>query len=648
MTTKVVTTCTRDCPGCCGLSATVDAGRLTGLGVNPDFPLGRGGVCAKARAYVDRVYDPERVVTPLRRTRAGFERVGWSDALDEMADKLLATREKHGPEAVLYYMGYGERTALKLLNARFFNLFGGVTTLSGSLCGGTGQASQNLDFGERISHDPLDHLNAQSVILWGRNPVVTQHSLLWVLRDLKKQGKTLLVVDPTPSATARVFGGHIAVRPGGDVWLAMAAAGRVMERGLVNDRFISEYGEGFKEFSSLVKRYTVDDMAYRAGVLLDDVDRLASAMTNGAPAAILLGWGLHRRKTAHQSIRAIDALSAMTGNIGIAGGGVSQGFEEYGPYDPAIWGEDLAEPRRKLSMPSIGRSILEAKDPGIEMIVVSAANPVCMAPQAKLTRRAFEKTPFVVSMAQFLDDTSELADLVLPCATFLEERDVVAGYGHNYVGPVNKAIEPVGECRSQFDIFMDLASRFEFGSELIDTEERWLTRILRPLFDKGVTLADIEAGPIRIPDAPFVPYADKIFPTPSGKFRFMTEFVEEVPNETESYPYRLLSVGGAKFLCSERTMASHVGLPEISMAYEEVQRLGVSDGDAVEVCSPYGRLQAQCKSVKGQRRDVVIIPRGGWIKAGHGVNLLTRDGASDVGEGTPYYDCTVSVKPMGD
>ncbi len=646
MTKNVVTTCTRDCPGCCGLHATVSNGRLTGLGVNPKYPLGHGGVCAKARKYIDRVYDPERVVTPLRRTRAGFESVSWDAALDEMADRLLDVRLKHGPEAVLYYMGYGERTALKLLNARFFNLFGGVTTLSGSLCGGTGQASQNLDLGERISHDPLDHQHAQSLILWGRNPAVTQHNLLWVLRDLKKKGKNILVVDPAPTATARIFGGHIAPRPGGDVWLAMAAAGRVMEWGAVDTDFVHNHAEGFDAFAAVVQQYTVADMAERAGVSLDDVDRLASALTEGSPAAILLGWGLHRRKDAHQSIRAIDALSAMTGNIGVSGGGVSQGFEEYGPYDPEIWGDGLVGPGRKLSMPSVGRSILDATNPGIEMIVVSAANPVCMAPQAGITQQAFEKTPFVVSLAHFLDDTSELADLVLPCTTFLEERDIVAGYGHNYVGPVNKAIEPVGLCRSQFDIFMDLARRFDFASEYIASEDLWLERILRPLLDKGVSLADIEAGPVRIPDAPYVPYEDKVFPTPSGRFRFMTEFVEEHPKETEDYPYRLLSVGGPQFLCSERTLASHGEFPEIMLSLDEGKRRGITDGTIVEVVSPYGRLQAQCMLIQGQRPDVALMHRGGWIKAGHGVNLLTRDGASDVGEGTPYYDCTVVVKPV--
>ncbi|MFP4422874.1 MAG: molybdopterin-dependent oxidoreductase, partial [Desulfococcaceae bacterium] len=170
---RVVTTCTRDCPNTCGLVVEVRNGRAVGIRGNPAHPFTRGRACAKAPRFLERVYGDHRVTRPLRKTGSGWRPVSWRDALDELAERMADVREKYGPEAVLYYQGYGARTALKLLNVRFFNQIGGATTLRGSLCGGTGQAAQDLDFGRRISHDPLDHLNSRTVILWGRNPAVT-------------------------------------------------------------------------------------------------------------------------------------------------------------------------------------------------------------------------------------------------------------------------------------------------------------------------------------------------------------------------------------------------------------------------------------------------------------------------------------------
>ena len=181
---KIITTCTRDCPNTCGLEATVENGRLIRLTGSKKHPLTRGLACHKTSKYIDRVYSKERITKPMMRGPSGWRQVSWDEALDVIAVKMKTIRDEDGPEAILYYQGYGERTALKLLNKYFFNLFGGVTTLHGSLCGGTGQASQNLDLGNRISHDPLDHYNSKSMILWARNPVTTQIGLVPIIKAI--------------------------------------------------------------------------------------------------------------------------------------------------------------------------------------------------------------------------------------------------------------------------------------------------------------------------------------------------------------------------------------------------------------------------------------------------------------------------------
>ena len=377
----VISTCTRDCTNTCGLIAFVKNGRLKALKGNPEHPYTRGSVCHKAAGFVRRIYSPERVLSPLRRINGRWHEISWDEALDEIADRMKAIRGEFGPEAILYYQGYGERTALKLLNRRFFNHFGGVSTTYGSLCGGTGQAAQDLDLGRRISHDPLDHHNAAAMILWGRNPVSTNIALVPIIREIRKKGAPVILVDPLPSNSLPLCDLFVQIAPGSDAFFAMAVAKKILAAGGHHLAFVENHAEGFEGFRRIFDRFSIKQLITRCDISESHVDRMAEILMIHHPTAILLGWGLHRWAYGHYAVRCIDALGAMTGNLGVPGGGVSQGFEEYGPYDPEGWGDDLAPQRRKLLMAAIGEEIMQARDPKIKMIFVTAANPVCMATQ---------------------------------------------------------------------------------------------------------------------------------------------------------------------------------------------------------------------------------------------------------------------------
>ncbi|MFO7597512.1 MAG: molybdopterin-dependent oxidoreductase [Desulfocurvibacter africanus] len=643
---RVVTTCTRDCANTCGLIATVNNGRLVKLEGDPNHPLTRGVACMKAAKYIQRVYDPERITTPLIRTHGQWRRASWDEALDLVAECMKAIRDKSGPEAILYYQGYGERTALKLLNKYFFNLFGGVTTLRGSLCGGTGQASQELDFGSpRTSHDPLDHYNSASMVLWARNPVSTNISLVPVIRDIRKRGGRVILVDPARSKSVALADRHIAPRPGGDVYLAMAAAKLVLQAGAEDRAFLGKHSVGAVEYLRILERHSVEELCALAEVSTDDAAFLADTLMRQKPTSMLLGWGLHRHEFAHHSIRAIDALGAISGNIGVPGGGVSQGFEEYGPYDQRLWGDGLNPPRRTLLLPRIGEEILGAVNPEIRMIYVTAANPLCMAANSGKVSEAFKKAEFVVYSGHFMDDTADHADVFLPATTFLEEHDAMASYGHNYLGPVNRAIEPVGECKSEFHMFCELASRFPFAEQYRRNVDDWLYDLCAPARAQGCDMQSLKKGAFRC-DAPMVPYAARTFHTPSGKFQFMTAFdPAEVSGRNPDYPYRLLTIAPHAYICSERTMAEHEPLPIVRLNEQEAEERGLRDGMTVLVASPVGQAKALLRTEAGLRRDILVADRGGWVKAGHGLNRLTKDLASRVGRGTPYYETSVSVSP---
>ncbi len=643
---EIYTTCTRDCPNTCGLVAQVENGRLVKLKGAPEHPLTRGKTCIKAQRYIRRVYHPDRILHPMVRTGDTWKKASWDAVLDLVAEKMQQIKAEDGPEAILYYQGYGERTALKLLNSYFFNLFGGVTTLRGSLCGGTGQASQNLDLGERISHDPLDHYNSRSMILWGRNPVSTNISLVPIIQDLRKRGGRVLLIDPFKNSSAPLAHEHIAPRPGRDVYLAMAAAKIVLERGAENRQFLDQHSKGFAEYLRILDGFSVSECCERADVALQDAEFLADVLLHEHPTAILLSWGMHRHEYAHYSIRAIDALAALTGNIGVPGGGVSQGFEEYGPYDQQYWGEELNPPRRKLLLPCLGDELLQATDPKIRMIMSTAANPVCMAADSDKVVKAFKQTEFVVYNGHFMDDTADLAHVFLPATTFLEEHDVMATYGHNYVGPVNIAIKPLGESLSNFDMFQELAKRFDFAAQYRRDADAWLKDICAPIWQQGADPEQLRQGPFRL-DAPMAPYTDGVFPTKSGKFEFMTAFNPADLREPDpEYPYKLVNVAPHKYLNSERTLDEHEPLPPVRLHPDEAAKRGLAAGDTVLVESAAGSIRAQLFLDPDLRPDCLVAERGGWIKAGHGLNRLTTGMESVVGAGTPYNETAVTVKPL--
>lgn len=646
MKREIVTTCTRDCPNACGLIAVAEGGRVTELKGNPRHPYTRGFACGKCRGFVRRAQSPERIVTPLRRTGSRWRRISWDAALDELAERmgeLVATR---GPESILYYRGFAQRTALRLLNERFFNLLGGVTGTRGTLCGGTGQASQELDFGvPRISHDSLDHENSRTVILWGRNPVVTNPSLASLCVSLRERGGKVALVDPVANESRGIASLHVAPRPGSDRFLAFGIAKTVIAMGKEDTAFVGNHCEGYEDFLRLLDTLSLEECSRRCDVSVTVMEELTSCFTDNRPTAVCLGWGLHRREYAHLDIRAIDALSALTGNFGIPGGGVSQGFDEYAPFDLSLTGDALHPGRRKLLMPAIGREILAARNPEIGMIMVTAGNPVAMAPNASLVAEAFERVPFVCVAGHFLDDTAAKADLFLPATVFMEEDDVTGSYGHNYVGPVNRAVEPPGECRSDFRLFRDLASRFPFAAEFRRSEREWLADLLSPLAAHGVKPEEVMAGPVRIPWAPMVPYGGGRFNTPSGRFRFITE-MEDVParHEDGDYPYHLLSISPQEWLCSETAPDEGARPATVTLHPAEAERLGLAKGESVTVASPLGEIRCLLRLDPLQRRDTAIVPRGRWGSSGSSVNLLTRDVVSRVGEGAAYYETRVKVE----
>ncbi len=627
------TTCNRDCPDACGLIATVVDGRVTRLRGDPDHPVTRGFLCHRTGAYLDTQYSPDRLLHPLIRRNGTLEPASWAEAIDLIAATMVRIRAESGPEAIFHYRSGGSLGFLKGVTDAFFDRFGPVTIKSGDICSGAGDAAQLADFGEEDSHDVFDLLNARHILLWGKNPVVSGPHLVPILNEAKARGATLVSVDPVWHGSSRLADRSYQPRPAGDFALAMATARVLFDRGHVTADAAARC-DNLDAFRALAYARSLADWCAAADLPVQAAEDLADCLGPGAPCTILVGWGMGRRANGGAIVRALDALSAISGNLGVPGGGVSFYFKRRKAFVAPL---PVGPPPRTISEITMGADLLAA-DPPIRMMWVTAGNPAVMLPDSAQVARAIASREFVVVVDAFVTDTAALAHVVLPTTTILEEDDIVGAYGHHWLGVVNPVVPRPEGVRSDLEITQMLADRL--GMPGFDAAPRtWKERSLAPaLLAHGVDLARLEAGAVRNPLAEAVLFAGRPFPTPTGRVNLLTSAADPAP-DVPGYPLWLLSLSTAGSQSSQWAHA-HTG-PLVATVHPDA--CPVPDGATARVESAIGTLTVVVKHDARQRRDVVILPKGGHHRAGRAANALIRAQVTDIGEGAALYDERVRI-----
>ena len=643
MIKKVITASAIDCPDNCGIIATVKDGRLIKLEGNPEHGYTKGFLCKKGYQYIRRVYSNNRVLFPQKRVENGWKRISWDEALDTIAEKIRFFQDALGNGSIMHFQGASSWGATKQLVNRFFNLLGGVTTIKGSLCSGSVRAAQAADMGVRLGNDPESLLNSKVIIIWGRDPVKTSIHLVPILKKARKQGAQIILIDPIRTRTAQICDKHIAPRPGSDAYLAMGMAKELLRMDLVDVEFINNFTAGYDDYLALLNSFSMEEIAEKCDVGLQDIKKLAQAYGRNKPSAIVLGWGINKWVHSPEMIRLIDALGSLTGNIGIDGGGVNHGFLTQRHFDPKVLAPEAITYKRQLSEPLIGQEIKESKNPPVKMIWINASNTVVSCPNSNKVIEALKGLDFVVVVDQFMTDTAELAHIFLPTTTFFEEEDIVVSWGHNWIGPVNKAIEPLGESKSDLQIVQELSKRLGLAKEMEGSPGEWLKRIFKPMEQLGLSVERVMESPVRCPIAPMVAFEERRFLTPSGKFEFIKHFYEEKRN---AFPYYLLSPLSRAWHLSLILEDEHPEIPQVFIHPELAKENGILNKAMVLLKSASGELVAEAVLSDTIREDTISITHGTWIKKGGGVNQLTEDLASTAGNMASYYSSTVSIQAV--
>jgi molybdopterin guanine dinucleotide-containing S/N-oxide reductase-like protein len=684
--------CPHDCPDACGTLITVEDGRATRIQGDPAHPITQGFLCAKVAKYLDRVYSPDRVLYPMRRIAAkgaggpeAFRRISWDDALNEVTERLKQISGEFGPEAILPYSYGGNLGVLNggSMDMRFFHRLG-ASQLLRTICAATGGDAITSIYGAgKIGTEPEQFRHSKYIIAWAAN-IHGNNIHLWpFVEEARRNGAKLVVIDPYKTRTARVADWHIAINPGTDVALALGLLHIILRDGLHDADYISKYTDGFEELRKRLPKYTPQQVSEWTGVSVAHIEKLAHEYARTKPAVIRLNYGIQRTQNGGAAVRAVCMLPIITGSFKEVGGGLqlslsgSYGLDASGLQRPDLMHKSpLGRDARSINMVELGKALNAVNDPPVKALFVYNCNPAAVCPEHNLVVRGLKREDlFTVVHEQFFTDTTDYADILLPATTFFEQKDLVKSYGHIYLQVSQQAIEPLGECKSNVDLFRELAQRMGFEDPCFhETVDEIIDSALAsgaPQL-KGITRERLEHEPqVRLNvhgdenEKPWLPFANG-FLTPNGKARLydatliaygMDPVAEFVPPEesrhTENakrYPLELLARKADNFLNS-----SFVNLPslqkmerqqELEMSRQDAEARGIRDGERVRVFNERGEIFLTAR-VDGAVAPGVVGAKLGWAKLSEGginINVLTSARLADLGGGATFYATLVEVE----
>ena len=675
--------CPHDCPDTCAMLVTVEDGVATKIQGDPQMPFTEGTLCTKVSHYLERTYSPDRLQYPMKRVgkkgEGKFRRIGWDEALDEIAARLKALAAED-PQSILpcSYAGTMGMVQYSSMDRRFFYKLG-ASLLDRTLCSSAGKYGLKATLGGSVGMDPERFDEAQLIILWGANPIVSNLHLWSRVQAAKRRGAKVIAIDPYQSLSAEKCTQHVALLPGTDGALALGMMHVLVRDGLIDRDYIARHTVGFDALEKRLQEYPPERVAKLCGLGSEEVVQLAREYGTIRPAAIRLNYGMQRHAGGGIAARTIACLPALVGAWrDVAGGLVLTTADFYGFDHAALERPDLLAGRRPrtINHSQLGDALTSANPP-VRAAIVYNNNPVAVCPESDKVIAGFSREDlFTVVIDQFQTDTADYADIVLPATTQLEHWDVHKSYGHLYVVANNPAIAPIGESLPNSEIFRRLAARLGFEEPCFKESDEDICRTALASQQPRMKSIDWEGAKqhgwqrLNVPQR-FAPFAEGGFPTPSGKCEFHSEWLQnqgidplpfynppaEVADEAlaRDYPLAFLSPPARHFLNSSfANMARFREFerePHLDMNPRDAAERGIRDGDAVRVFNARGEYRLRARVNGKPRPGVVVAPSVWWKKHspdGRNANNVTSQRVADLGGGATFYDCRVQVERVGE
>lgn len=665
---KISHGCTLDCADCCKFNVYVKNDDIIKIEGDKEHPYTKGFICKKGLAHLKRLNHSKRIYKPLIKINDKWKEIEFDEAINIMVKKLSYYKSKFGSKSILYYEQYGNGTVLKSIGEKFFNFYGGVSLSKGGPCWSAGIAAQKLDFGDSRSHSLEDMLNSKNIFVWGKNPANTTIHTMQMIKMAKEKGSKIIVIDPIETATAKLADKYIKIKANGDKALALAMGQIIIKNKLYDEKYIKLYVNGFEEYKSYILSLNIKDLSKECGVDISTIEELVKLYCQKY-STILLGFGMQKYKNGGMTIRLIDALGAITGQIGFSGGGVNYANKVYPKilntdhYDSEkfssnryYYTNEISEFIEKCNLGNTYYKndifINHEDDKGdyelnipIKMAIITKSNLLNQLANINNLKRALSKVEFKVCFDMFITDTVKECDLFIPVTSQLESEDLLFSSMMNpYLVYNEKILEPQEKLMDEYYFFMEVAKRLKMSNYPIVTKKEYLEKVIYPLknINSDISLEYLKNNYFTLHKD--VAWSDKNFVNESGKFEIIN--CEEIKKfEANKYKdiskLRLLTNHGRDSLSSQHFMDDD----GIAIAYineKEAKRSNINNNENIYLKSENGQIKVKINIDKSIGDNIIMMFVGWWERHGN-PNFLTNSGISDIGGQITYNETFVEI-----
>jgi anaerobic selenocysteine-containing dehydrogenase len=663
----------------CGNLLHIENGKVVKITGDPDHPITKGALCERGRLMLDHLYHPQRLNYPLKRVgkrgEGHWQRVTWDQALDEVAEKLSALRDKYGAETLTFT--HGTKRTYHWDCRRFFNLFGSPNTCGvNTICMCPSYATEYATYGGMAIGGQL--VDSKCIVMWGHNasksyPILTYPQIV----KARKNGAKLIVVDPRKTKEAGMADLWLQIRAGTDLAMLLGWVRYIIKNDLYDRDFVENWTVGFEELKDAVESYTPEKVSEITSVPADLIVQAAKMYATSGPAAIPFGLGLDKQGiNSTQCARARAILRAITGNLEIPGGDVFSTASnvikirdaEYLEFNDALDAEQRAKqigadkypffgfpgwernsaankklPEKWVASPEAwhsnlahAREVMEAIITGkpypVTAAMTLANNPLLALPNTKRVFEALQALELYVVMEYYMTPSAAMADYVFPSSTTVEQPELWLTGG--FCMPCPQGIERIEERRNSYDFYRGLGMR-------LGQEEYWPWENVEEVYDHclepvELTFQELVEQNGILGEMEFRRYEKYGFGTPSGKVEIKSSIFEELgasplpeyreplwspkgdQKVAEEYP--LILITGSRYMPmyhSEQRQIKKarekVPDPLVTIHPDKAEELGLSDGDWAVISTPLGSIRQRVKVSDVVAPNTVDLQHSWWF-----------------------------------